>query len=49
MINTNTIMRIFNDYLNRAKKMSYINKPYAWALYHTWKYVDKHEKEASNE
>lgn len=27
-----------------AKSKEYISKPLAWALYQTWKYVDKHEK-----
>lgn len=27
-----------------AKTMEYIKKPLAWALYQTWRYVDKEEK-----
>lgn len=32
-------------------KMKNIRKPMAWAVYHTWKWVDKQEseKEAENE
>ena len=28
-----------------AKDHWFIRKPFAYALYHTWRYVDKHEKE----
>ena len=31
--------------LEYAKSQEWINKPLAWALYHTWKYVDEKEKE----
>ena len=28
----------------RAKLMEFVRKPLAWALYETWKYVDRTEK-----
>ena len=28
----------------KALNRPYVQKPWAWALYETWKYVDAHEK-----
>ena len=35
----------FLDKLKYAYKYDYINKPVSWALYQTWKWADKNEKE----
>ena len=36
------IKYLYRQYEN-AKAMEYIKKPLAWALYQTWRYVDKEE------
>lgn len=28
----------------RAKRMEYVTKPLSWALYYTWREIDKEEK-----
>lgn len=35
------IVDIFRDRLIEAKAHEYIKKPYAWALYQTWKEIDE--------
>ena len=42
-INNQTIGRMVDDYYQTALRDPYIRKPYAWALYQTWKYVDNNE------
>ncbi len=37
------VRRIIENH-SKAVKGSFIKKPWAWALYETWKYVDAHEK-----
>lgn len=39
----NAIKYLYKQY-EEAKAMEYIKKPLAWALYQTWRYVDKEEK-----
>lgn len=38
------IIDYFISFYYQAKDNSYIHKPYAWALYQTWKLVDEKEK-----
>lgn len=35
------VVELLQKEYERAKKMKYVQKPLAWALYHTWKKVDK--------
>jgi hypothetical protein len=37
-------IRKFNEFHDKAVKLSYIEKPISWALYQTWKWFDKKEK-----
>ena len=39
------VIDIFNRYLVKAIDNPTIKKPYAWALYQTWKEVDRKEGE----
>ena len=39
----NAIKYLYKQY-EKAKAMEYIKKPLAWALYQTWRYVDKEEE-----
>ena len=48
-INNQTIGRMIDDYYHTALKDPYIRKPFAWALYHTWQFVDKNEKDRLEE
>lgn len=36
------IKYLYKQY-EKAKVMEYIKKPLAWALYQTWRYVDKED------
>ena len=38
------VIRMLRINYKMAIKSSGIRKPLAWALYHTWKYVDEHEE-----
>lgn len=38
------IVRRIIEKHGEAVRGSFIMKPWAWALYETWKYVDAHEK-----
>lgn len=43
-----TIQRMIDTLLENleiAQKSSYVKKPFSWALYQTWKLIDKLEKE----
>ena len=40
-IGVNEAIKCFNELYDKALKMDFIKNPLAWALYHTWKYVDK--------
>jgi hypothetical protein len=37
--------RMIEKYVELAMNNKYINKPITWALYKTWKWADKNEKE----
>ena len=39
-----TAIRKFNEFYDKAVKLSYVEKPISWALYQTWKWFDKKEK-----
>lgn len=39
-----TAVKYLNQQYEIAKRMEYVNKPLAWALYQTWRYFDKKEK-----
>lgn len=46
-----TIRRMLNTLLENleiAKKSSYVKKPYSWALYQTWKTVNREEEKERN-
>ena len=36
-------LEYFNKKLEEAQSSEYVNKPIAWALHQTWKYVDERE------
>ena len=38
------VIKMLKENYKLAIKSSWIHKPFAWALYHTWKYVDEHEE-----
>lgn len=40
---------VFLQYYHKAAKSDYIHKPVAWALYQTWKEIDKNEKPKERE
>lgn len=37
--------RMFERYVEYGMNNKYIKKPITWALYKTWKWADKYEKE----
>lgn len=39
------VLKILNGYLDQANKLKFVRKPYAWALFQTWRVVDEIEKE----
>ena len=39
-----TAIRKFNEFYDKAVKLSYVEKPISWALYQTWKWSDENEK-----
>ena len=41
MITIEKAIEILKAEYERAKNMKYVQKPLAWALYHTWKKVDE--------
>lgn len=43
------IIKILKANLLIAQKFKYIRKPFAWALYETWKEVDRIEKARGEE
>lgn len=42
------VLKILNGYLDQANKLKFVRKPYAWALFQTWRVVDEIEKERQN-
>ena len=38
------VHKIFKGYLDQALNSKFIHKPYAWALFQTWRVVDGIEK-----
>ena len=43
-MNLEKIAKMIDEYYDKARNTSYIQKPLAWALYQVWKYVDEHEQ-----
>lgn len=41
MITLEKAIKTLEAEYERAKKIPYVQKPLAWALYHTWKKVDE--------
>jgi hypothetical protein len=37
-------IRKFNEFHDKAVKLSYVENPISWALYQTWKWFDNNEK-----
>lgn len=44
MIDFPTIAKLIEDYRAKAEKTPCVKKPWAWAIYQTWKDVDAKEK-----
>jgi hypothetical protein len=44
-VNVYDIERMFEKYVEYGMNNKYIKKPITWALYKTWKWADKYEKE----
>lgn len=42
------VLKILNGYLDQANQSKFVRKPYAWALFQTWRVVDVIEKERQN-
>lgn len=42
------ITRMIEDYYGQAFSSPYIRKPISWALYQTWKAIDKVEEERTD-
>lgn len=38
------IIRLLNEYHVKALNSPYVQKPWAWALYQTWRDIDSEEK-----
>ena len=43
-MNRGTVIEHFLKNWEYAEKTDYIRKPFAWAVYQTWKWVDEREK-----
>lgn len=46
-IKLDNAIKYLQEQYDKALKIDYINNPLAWALYQTWKYVDKGNGERS--
>lgn len=44
-VNVYDTERFFERYVEQTIKSDHIQKPISWALYQTWKWADKNEKE----